>query len=113
MLEMGGYYDESDFTGYELSGYEQLYLNQGPFPTADGQVSIQAGSSLGGGTVLNWTNCLRTTDRVRAEWTDEHGLEGLDGSAYDAHLDAVLERLGANDGCSYLNGPHQRLKEAC
>ncbi len=113
VLEMGGYYDESDFLGYELSGYQQLYLNGGPFPTADGQVSLQAGSALGGGTVLNWTNCLRTHDWVRSEWASEHGLEGLDGSGYDAHLDAVLERLGATDSCSDLNGPHQRLKQGC
>ena len=29
------------------------------------------------------------------------------------HLDAVLERIGANDECSDLNGPHERLREAC
>ncbi len=113
VLEMGGYYDESDFTGLELTGYQQLYLNGGPYPTADGQVAIQAGSSLGGGTVLNWTNCLRTHPWVREEWAAEHGLEGLDGPEYDAHMDAVWARLGVNAECSDLNGPHQRLKEGC
>ena len=62
---------------------------------------------------MNWTNCLRTHDWVREEWAREHGLEGLDGAEYDAHLDAVLERLQANDECSDLNGPHLRLREAC
>jgi acyl-CoA reductase-like NAD-dependent aldehyde dehydrogenase/choline dehydrogenase-like flavoprotein len=113
VLEMGGYYDESDFLGYELTGYRQLYLNGGPFPTVDGQVGIQAGSSLGGGTVLNWTNCLRTHPWVREEWAREHGLEGLDGSDFDTDLDAVLERIEANDRCSDLNGPHRKLEAAC
>ncbi len=90
VVEMGGYHDESEFPGLELWGYQNLFLNQGPFPTAEGQVSIQAGSGLGGGTVLNWTNCLRTTDRVRAEWAAA-GLEGIDGAGYDAHMDAVWE----------------------
>ena len=112
VLEIGGYHDESEFPGLELWGYQNLFLNRGPFATADGQVSIQAGSSLGGGTVLNWTNCLRTTDRVRAEWAAA-GLDGLDGSGYDAHMDAVWERLGVNDECSDLNAAHQRLREGC
>ena len=112
VLEMGGYHDESEFPGLELWGYQNLFLNQGPFPTVDGQVSIQAGSALGGGTVLNWTNCLRTTDNVRAEWAAA-GLEGLDGPGYDEHMDAVWERLGVNDRCSDLSGPHLRLKEGC
>ncbi len=60
VIEMGGYFDESDFLGLELTAYQQLFLNGGPFTTAEGQVGLQAGSSLGGGTVLNWTNCLRT-----------------------------------------------------
>ncbi len=112
VLEMGGYHDESEFNGLELWAYQNIFLNQGPFPTAEGQVSIQAGSALGGGTVLNWTNCLRTTDHVRGEWA-HHGLEGIDGSDYDAHMDAVWERIGVTGECSDLNGPHKLLQKGC
>ncbi len=113
VLEMGGYYDDRDFDQLELSAYQRLYLNGGPFPTAEGQVSVVAGSCVGGGTVVNWTNCLRTHDWVRDEWAREHGLEGLDGPEFDAHLDAVSERIQVNGECSDLNGPHQRMHEAC
>jgi acyl-CoA reductase-like NAD-dependent aldehyde dehydrogenase/choline dehydrogenase-like flavoprotein len=113
VLEMGGYYDESDFNQLELPAYERMYLNGGPFPTAEGQVTIQAGSSLGGGTTINWTNSLRTHDWVREQWAREHGLEGVDGPEFDRHLDAVMERSSVNEGCSDLNGPHKRLKQAC
>ena len=113
VLEMGGYYDDRDFDQLELSAYQRLYLNGGPFPTADGQISIVAGKAVGGGTVVNWTNCLRTHDWVREEWAQAHGLEGLDGPEFDAHLDAVVERIEVNADCSDLNGPHRRLQEAC
>jgi choline dehydrogenase-like flavoprotein len=111
VLEMGGYYDDRDFDQLELSAYQRLYLNGGPFPTEEGQVGLVAGTGVGGGTVVNWTNCLRTHDWVRAEWATEHGLEGLDGPDFDAHLDAVWERLGVNADCSDLSGPHERLRD--
>jgi choline dehydrogenase-like flavoprotein len=111
VLEMGGYHDDRDFDGLELSAYQRLYLNGGPFPTAEGQVGLVAGTGVGGGTVVNWTNCLRTHDWVREEWAREHGLEGLDQPDFDAHLDAVWERLGVNADCSDLSGPHLRLQE--
>jgi acyl-CoA reductase-like NAD-dependent aldehyde dehydrogenase/choline dehydrogenase-like flavoprotein len=113
VLEAGGYHDDADFDGLELSAYQRLYLNGGPFPSAEGQVSIVAGSGVGGGTVVNWTNCLRPHDHVRAEWASEHGLSDLAESEFDGHLDAVFERLQVNADCSDLNGPHLRLKEAC
>jgi acyl-CoA reductase-like NAD-dependent aldehyde dehydrogenase/choline dehydrogenase-like flavoprotein len=112
VLEMGGYHDESEFNGLELWAYQNIFLNGGPFATAEGQVSIQAGSALGGGTVLNWTNCLRTPDHVRSEWA-AHGVEGIDGPDYDADMDAVWERLGVTGECSDLNGPHRLLQRAC
>ena len=47
------------------------------------------GSNLGGGSTVNWTNCLRTYPWVREEWEREHGLEGLAGPEFDRILDAV------------------------
>ncbi len=111
VLEAGGNFDESDFNMLELWAYQNLYYRGGPVPTIDGNVSLQAGGTLGGGTTINWTNCLRTTDWVRDQWANEHGLEGVDGPEYDRHLDAVLERISANGDCSDYNGPTMRMKE--
>lgn len=111
VLEAGGYYDESDFNMLELWAYQNLYYRGGPVPTIDNNVGMQAGAALGGGTTINWTNCLRTAPWVREQWAREFGLEGVDGPEYDRHLDAVLERIGANDECSHYNGPTMRLKE--
>ncbi len=110
VLEGAGYYNESDFTQLELPAYQQMFWRGGPTPTADGNVSLVAGTTLGGGTTINWTNCLRTRPWVREEWA-EHGLGDVGESAYDRHLDTVLERISANDRCSELNGTQQRLRE--
>ena len=87
-----------------------MYWRGGPNPTADLNVSLHAGAALGGGTVINWTNSLRTRPWVREQWAREHGLEGLDGTDYDAHMDAVFERLLVNDRCSDLNGTQTRMQ---
>ena len=50
---------------------------------------------------------------MREQWAQEFGLEGVDGPDYDAHLDAVLTRIGATDKASDLNGPQQKMKEGC
>jgi choline dehydrogenase-like flavoprotein len=113
VLEAGGYYNEADFNQLELWAYEKLYRAGGVAQTANGSMVLMTGSNLGGGSTVNWTNCLRTTDWVRDEWEHEHGLEGLTGMDYDGHLDAVWERLQVNDKCSDFNGPTLRLKEGC
>src|SRR4051812_41992634 len=113
VLEAAGYFNESDFKQLELVAYQEMYWRGGPTPTADGNISLQAGTSLGGGTTINWTNCLRTPDWVRDEWASEYGLEGADGPDYDAHLDAVLGRIGATDQASDLNKAQQKMKQGC
>jgi choline dehydrogenase-like flavoprotein len=113
VLEAAGYFNESDFKQLELVAYQEMYWRGGPTPTADGNFSLQAGTTLGGGTTINWTNCLRTPDWVREQWASEFGLEGVDGSEHDAHLDAVLARIGANPDCSELNGPQRKMEAGC
>ena len=111
VLEAAGYFNESDFAQLELKGYREMFWRGGPTPTADGNVSLVAGTTLGGGTTINWTNCLRTRSWVREQWAKEHGLEGVDGPDFDRHLDAVWNRISANPECSDLNGTQQRLRE--
>jgi choline dehydrogenase-like flavoprotein len=113
VLEAAGYFNESDFKQLELVAYQEMYWRGGPTPTADGNFSLQAGTTLGGGTTINWTNCLRTPDWVRDQWAKEFGLEGVDGAEHDAHLDAVLQRIGANHDCSDLNGPQRMMESGC
>jgi choline dehydrogenase-like flavoprotein len=113
VLEAAGYFNEADFKQLELLAYQEMYWRGGPTPTADGNFSLQAGTTLGGGTTINWTNCLRTYPWVREQWASEFGLEGVDGADYDAHLDAVLTRIGATDKASDLNGPQQKMNEGC
>jgi len=109
VLEAGGYFNEADFDQTELGGYGRLYWRGGPTPTADFNVSLQAGSLLGGGSVINWTNCLRTKPWVRDEWAGL-GLTDVAGPEFDAHLDAVWERLGVNAECSELNPAQESWK---
>jgi choline dehydrogenase-like flavoprotein len=109
VVEAGGYFNESDFNQYELWAWQNLYWRGGPVPTADRNVTLQAGSCLGGGTVVNWTNSIRTKEWVRREWTTDHGLGDL-VEDFDRHLDAICSRLSVSTECCDLNRPHQMMR---
>src|SRR3954466_13839822 len=111
IVEQGGYYNESDFAQLELKAYQEMYWRGGPTPTGDMNVTLLAGATLGGGTVINWTNSLKTKPWVREQWAREHGLEGIDGPDFDRHLDTVCRRLGVNDQCSDFNKTHQKMQQ--
>jgi choline dehydrogenase-like flavoprotein len=108
VLEMGGYRNEADFKQLELPGSLELYLGGGLIGSENGSISIFAGSTLGGGTVVNYMNCLRTPDRIRAEWA-AHGIEGIDDPVYDERIDAVMTRINATDEATTQNGQHRKL----
>lgn len=109
VLEAGGHYEAPDFPADELSALEALYWRGGLNLTADNNVAILAGGTLGGGTTINWLNCVRPPGWVRQQWADDHGLDDVDGPAFDAHLDAVLERISATTDCTDLNGVNEKL----
>jgi choline dehydrogenase-like flavoprotein len=109
VVEAGGYFNEADFNQYELWAWQNLYWRGGPTPSADRNVTLQAGSCLGGGTVINWTNSIRTKDWVRQEWARAHGLSDV-ADDFDRHLDAVCTRLSVSSECCDLNRPHQAMK---
>ena len=111
VLEMGQYRNEADFKQLELPGLFELYLGGGMVSSEDGSAAVFAGSTLGGGTVVNYMNCLRTPERIRREWA-EHGIDGIDDPAYDEHIDAVMRRINATDAATTQNRQHQKLIQA-
>lgn len=111
VLEAGPSRHEADFAGYELPAFQDMFWRGGVNTTADMNVSMLAAATLGGGPTVNWSNCLRTPEWVRDHWAGEFGLKDVATPDFDAHTDAVWERLGVNDNCSDLNGPHLRMRD--
>lgn len=96
VLERGGWVEQSQLGGEELDGMSQLYLDQGMTATADLSIPILAGSTVGGGTTVNWSAAIAPPDWLRAEWEQAHGLAGLTGAAFQRGVDEVLLRLGVS-----------------
>jgi choline dehydrogenase-like flavoprotein len=95
VLEAGGYFDDADFDGAELKGYQRLYAECGFASTRDHSVGLLAGECLGGGTVVNYCTSLRTPDDIRDEWAED-GVEWIRGPEFTKSLDAVCERISVN-----------------
>lgn len=101
VLERGNYYDDRDFGTGELGGLQHLYA-PGPPGSSEGQITLVAGTCLGGGTVVNWSTSLPTPQDVRAEWAALGAAQFADAEFDDA-LDVVQRRLGVTDRRSVLS----------
>jgi choline dehydrogenase-like flavoprotein len=109
VLEAGGYYDDADFDGAELGGFQRLYLEGGFAATADQSVGLLAGECLGGGTVINYCTSFRTPDDVRAEWAAA-GVPWFTSEAYTRSLDAICARLSVNSEHNRVSAREQALQ---
>ena len=113
VLEAGGHYSSADFHQLELWGYRHLWYRGGATPTANGTVSMLAGGTLGGGTEINWMNCVRTPDVVRHDWATNFGITGADSSEFDRYLDSVGTRISSGTQTALYNSQNLRMREGC
>jgi choline dehydrogenase-like flavoprotein len=113
VVEKGGYYSEPDFHGREQTSSQELFEKFGSLTTADVSMNILAGSTLGGGTTINWTASLRTPDHVLREWARDFGFSGATTADFQHSLDAVMQRMNVNEAESIANGTNARLEKGC
>ncbi len=113
VVEKGDYYAEPDFNRPEVDSYATRFERQGALTTTDTVISVLAGSTLGGGTTINWSASFRTPDDVLAEWAEEYGFEGADGVNFQLSLDAVMQRLNVNTDESIPNPQNTYLEQGC
>ena len=95
VLEAGSYFDDADFDGAELRGFQRLYSEGGSSATRDHSVNLLSGECLGGTTVVNYSTSFRTPDDIRAEWSSA-GVPWFTSEEYTRSLDAVCARLAVN-----------------
>jgi len=113
VVEKGGYHAEGDFHGRELESHDHLFEKHGSLTTADLSIIVLAGSTLGGGTTINWAASLRTPDHVLQEWQRDYGFTGAAGQEFQRSLDAVMQRVHANTDESRVNPQNAALERGC
>ena len=100
VLEKGGYAAERDFTHQEGDAYRDLYLYAMTLTTDDLGCRIIAGSTLGGGTVVNYSTSFVPPPAVLAEWAEVSGVEAFASGEVAAAGAAVADRVGVTEGQS-------------
>lgn len=86
VVDKGAFIAPDSMSQREFPGIQQQFEAGGLLTSADGGVTVLAGSTLGGGTSINWAACLRTPDYVLEEWaaagnahfTDKAYLQGFE-----------------------------------
>jgi choline dehydrogenase-like flavoprotein len=111
ILEKGGYQTEADYTQREYEAFRSMYENAGILTSEDLGLVVLAGSTLGGGTTINWAASFRTPDHVLQEWERDHHLTGFTGPNFQAALDAVCQREHVDTDESQFNPQNRALFE--
>ena len=112
VLEKGGYNNEANFTLQEAQATPELYLKRGTLTTKDLGVIVLAGSTLGGGTIVNWMTSFRTPREILEEWAKSSGLSDLTEMALQASFEAVEQRISISTVTSH-NRQNQLLVDGC
>jgi choline dehydrogenase-like flavoprotein len=113
VIEKGGYYNEADFSGLEAEMTPQLFLRRGALSTADLGMVVLAGSTLGGGTIVNWSTSLRTPPDVLEEWEGQYGVDGATSADYLKGFEEAERRLGISTDDSAPNRNNAALRDGC
>lgn len=114
VLEKGPYIPPSQVTSLECEALDKMYEKHSLLTTRDGNIMILAGSTLGGGTTINWACCLPLPDSVREEWIHKHDLTQFGSDTYQESLAAVQQRIGCTSKEEVThNQMNQKMMQGC
>ncbi|KAH0637306.1 hypothetical protein KY289_037221 [Solanum tuberosum] len=99
VLEKGNYFAKSDYSSLEGPSQSQMYES--------------GGSTVGGGSAVNWSACIKTPDSVIQEWGDDKRISMFKTPEYVSAMDKVCERINVTEKCTQEGLQNQILQKGC
>ncbi|KAJ6700472.1 LONG-CHAIN-ALCOHOL OXIDASE [Salix koriyanagi] len=113
VLEKGNYFARNNLSLLEGPSMDQMYLGGGMLATDDMGVIVLAGSTVGGGSTINWSASFKTPQHVIKEWSESYDLELFDSKLYKEALDAVCEKMGVQSDFDKEGFNNAVLRRGC
>ncbi|KAM3734457.1 hypothetical protein ACB098_10G015800 [Castanea mollissima] len=113
VLEKGNYCARKNLSLLEGPTLDQMYLSSGLLATDDMGVLVLAGSTVGGGSTINWSASIKTPQHVINEWCDRYELELFGSELYKEALDVVCEKMGVQSKFQDEGFNNAVLRQGC
>ncbi|KAI5058671.1 hypothetical protein GOP47_0026841 [Adiantum capillus-veneris] len=113
VIEKGDYFARGDYSLIEASSGMAMIEGPNALLSNDGSVVVKAGSTVGGGSAINWSASLRTPDHVLREWAYNERLAWFKDDKYQKALDAVCNRINAKVESRKESLQNKVLREGC
>ncbi|KAI9481001.1 MAG: hypothetical protein EXX96DRAFT_565003 [Benjaminiella poitrasii] len=112
VIEKGKYFHQSEMVHVEEECYKNMYDTGTATTSSDGSIQCLAGSTLGGGTAVNYLVSLKPQHFVREEWVKQ-GLPYFASTQFNRDLDTVFDRIGASQENLLDTKTNQKFEKGC
>ncbi|KAK4266176.1 hypothetical protein QN277_027136 [Acacia crassicarpa] len=113
VIEKGNYFTAKDYSSLEGPSMDHMYETGGILASVDSRMLLLAGSTVGGGSAVNWSASIKTPHEVLDEWSERHGISFFSSPEYLSAMETVCQRIGVTEDCTEEGFQNQVLRRGC